>query len=118
MKIIAIDDEPIALSIIQEFCQRLGDMQLQTFTEPAAGMAAVAAECPDLLFLDIRLDSADGVALARQLPSNQFVRIHKSFVVSLLHVKSYTRQQVYIHHVVRPLPVGRTFAATVQSYLK
>ena len=41
MKVIAIDDEPIALSIIQEFCQRLGGIQLQTFTDPTEGMAAV-----------------------------------------------------------------------------
>lgn len=216
MTVIAIDDEPLALSIIREFCQRIGDIQLQTFTDHAAGMAAVAVECPDLLFLDIRLGSANGVILARtlpestslvfttayteyafdgfevgavdylhkpfsfdrfrqavarvrqrrpdtahltlksgyknvvialtdilyieamdnyvrlhlvsgrqqmsqttltsllaQLPADQFVRIHKSFVVSCRHVDRYTRQQVYLHGLNRPLPIGRTFVSAV-----
>lgn len=218
MKVIAIDDEPIALSIIQEFCQRLGGIQLQTFTDPTEGMAAVAAQQPDLLLLDIRLGTADGMALARQLPAatslvfttayteyalegfevgavdylhkpfsyerfanalsrvqnrqpvvpsitlkaeyknviipladilyieamdnyvrlhmsdsrqlmskmtltslfsllppHQFVRIHKSFVVSLTQIDSYTRQQVYIKGISRPLPVGRNYADAVKQ---
>lgn len=69
MRVIAIDDEPIALSIIQEFCHRLGDIQLQTFTDPVEGMVAVRTEQPELLLLDIRLGKADGVALARQIPA-------------------------------------------------
>lgn len=70
MNIIAIDDEPLALSIINEFCQRLGNICLQTFTDPMAGMAAVAEQRPDLLLLDIRLGTANGVSLARQLPGS------------------------------------------------
>lgn len=34
MKAIAIDDEPIALDIIKQYCQRKGDIQLETFTSP------------------------------------------------------------------------------------
>lgn len=67
---IAIDDEPIALSIIQEYCRRIGDMELQTFTSPVAGMASIAETCPDIVFLDIEMNGYNGIALARQLPAN------------------------------------------------
>ncbi|MBR1548414.1 MAG: response regulator transcription factor [Prevotella sp.] len=217
MRVIAIDDEPLALSIIREFSGRLDDIQLQTFTDPVEGMMAVAEQQPDLLLLDIRLGTADGVALARRLPAatslvfttayteyaldgfevgavdylhkpfsferfesaitrvrsrhpvqssitlkadyrnvvipladilyieamdnyvriyltgdrwqmskttltsllsmlppRQFVRIHKSFVVSRTWVDSYTRQQVCIKGIGRPLPVGRNFVDAVK----
>lgn len=70
MKVIAIDDEPIALSIVQEFCQRLGDIELQTFTDPNIGMEAVKKVKPELLLLDIRLGTANGIELARQLQAS------------------------------------------------
>lgn len=37
IKCVAIDDEPIALSIIQEYCKRIGGVELQCFTSPIEG---------------------------------------------------------------------------------
>lgn len=68
IKCIAIDDEPIALSIIQEYCKKYGDIELETFTSPIAGMERIASMRPDIVFLDIEMNSHNGVALARELP--------------------------------------------------
>lgn len=68
MKCIAIDDEPIALSIIQEYCKQYGDIDLETYTSPIAGMDRVKSICPDIVFLDIEMNSHNGVALASELP--------------------------------------------------
>lgn len=68
IKCIAIDDEPIALSIIQEYCKQYGDIDLETYTSPIAGMERVKSICPDIVFLDIEMNSHNGVALARELP--------------------------------------------------
>lgn len=68
IKCIAIDDEPIALSIIQEYCRRYGGIELETFTSPIAGMERVSAMHPDIVFLDIEMNSHNGVALAAELP--------------------------------------------------
>lgn len=38
IRCVAIDDEPIALSIIQEYCHRSGNMEIECFTSPVAGM--------------------------------------------------------------------------------
>lgn len=70
IRVIAIDDEPVALSIIEEFCRRIGDIDLKTFNRADEGMAAVQNERPDLLLLDIRLGDADGVRLAAMRPEN------------------------------------------------
>lgn len=68
MKCIAIDDEPIALSIIQEYCKQYGGIDLETYTSPIAGMDRVKSICPDIVFLDIEMNSHNGVALASELP--------------------------------------------------
>lgn len=69
IKCIAIDDEPIALSIIQEYCKKYGDVDLETYTSPIAGMERVRSIHPDIVFLDIEMNSHNGVALARELPA-------------------------------------------------
>lgn len=66
----AIDDEPIALSIIREHCQQYGDITLSCFTSPAEGMAHIIQERPDIVFLDIELTSHNGLELARKLPED------------------------------------------------
>ncbi len=68
IKCVAIDDEPIALSIISEYCTRYGNIELQCFTSPVAGMECIRATRPDIVFLDIEMNSHNGVALARELP--------------------------------------------------
>lgn len=68
IKCIAIDDEPIALSIIQEYCRKYGNIHLETFTSPVAGMERIRATLPDIVFLDIEMNSHNGVELARRLP--------------------------------------------------
>lgn len=66
---IAIDDEPIALSIIQEYCKRYGDIRLETFTSPIEAMERIKLKHPDIVFLDIEMNSHNGMTLARELPS-------------------------------------------------
>ncbi len=68
IKCVAIDDEPIALSIIMEYCNRHGGIELKCFTSPIAGMDYVKATNPDIVFLDIEMNSHNGVTLAKELP--------------------------------------------------
>ena len=66
---IAIDDEPIALSIIEQFCQRHGSLDLRTFSEPRTGLEEILHSKPDIVFLDIEMADVNGLQIARQLPS-------------------------------------------------
>ena len=65
---IAIDDEPIALSIIEQFCQRHGGLELRTFSEPQTGLDEIRRTKPDIMFLDIEMTDVNGLQIARQLP--------------------------------------------------
>lgn len=73
MKCIAIDDEPMALNIIVQFCKRMGDMELSTYTNPLAGWEQVKRTRPDIVFLDIEMGGVNGVELARELPAGVFL---------------------------------------------
>lgn len=66
---IAIDDEPIALTIITQFCERLGCISLSTYTNPLDGLKAIEQSQPDIVFLDIEMQELNGLSLAKTLPS-------------------------------------------------
>lgn len=68
MKCIAIDDEPVALSIISRYCGQRGGVTLETYSSPRLGMQRVREWQPDIVFLDIELNGTSGIELARQLP--------------------------------------------------
>lgn len=70
IKCIAIDDEPLALDIIEKFCKRIGNIDLQTYSNPVAGLDAIKENRPDIVFLDIEMDGINGLAIAAQLPEN------------------------------------------------
>ncbi len=68
IRCVAIDDEPIALSIIDQYCRRRGDIRLETYSVPARGMRRIREWRPDVVFLDIELNGTSGLVLARELP--------------------------------------------------
>lgn len=70
MKCIAIDDEPIALSIISRYCKQRGNVELETYSSPRLGMQRIHEWKPDIVFLDIEMNGVSGIELARQLPSS------------------------------------------------
>lgn len=68
LRCIAIDDEPMALLVIEQFCRRLGGMELATYSEPQTGIEAIRSTLPDLVFLDIQMNSLNGLQIAGLLP--------------------------------------------------
>ncbi|MDE5903589.1 MAG: LytTR family DNA-binding domain-containing protein [Muribaculaceae bacterium] len=70
IRCIVIDDEPIALAIIKEFCRRYGDIDVECFTSPVEGMHRIEQTRPDIVMLDIEMNSHNGLTLARALPKD------------------------------------------------
>lgn len=65
---VALDDEPIALTIISRFCERFGEIELNTFTDPRLGLNFIKEHKPQIVMLDIEMNDISGLDLARQLP--------------------------------------------------
>jgi DNA-binding LytR/AlgR family response regulator len=77
---IALDDEPPALKIIENFCSKVDFIDLvKTFTHPNEALKYLEKFPVDLLFLDIRMPSVTGIQFARQLPKDQMVIFTTAF---------------------------------------
>ncbi len=70
MKCIAIDDEPMALAIIEHYCQSYEEISLRNFTDPLKGIKAAQEQGADVVFLDIVMNEHSGLEIAKQLLEN------------------------------------------------
>ena len=68
IRCVAIDDEPLALDVIDKFCQRIGGIELSTFSDPVQGLEMIRREKPAIAFLDIEMENITGLDIASQLP--------------------------------------------------
>ncbi len=74
IKCIAIDDEPIALSVISQFCNRLGNIDIAVYSDPRLGLEAVLRNKPDIVFLDIEMNDINGLSIAKEIgPDVSFI---------------------------------------------
>lgn len=74
IKAIAIDDEPPALKVIENFCEGVDFIDLQkTFTKPTEALKYLERYPVDLLFLDINMPSLTGIEFYKQLKQNTMV---------------------------------------------
>ncbi len=81
---IAIDDEPLALLVISRFCERKGNLDLTTFSEPKIGWQEIVKNKPDLVFLDIEMNSISGLEIAHTLPKEScliFTTAHAQYAL-------------------------------------
>jgi two-component system LytT family response regulator len=68
MNVIIVDDEPAARRTLRECCAREPDLRVVgEYGDARSALEAIRAHPPDLLFLDIQIDSQNGVVLARSL---------------------------------------------------
>ncbi len=77
---IAIDDEPLALTVIQSLCDKNDSINLQkTFTQPGEALKHLRKFPADLIFCDIQMPSMTGINLVRSLPQNIMVIFTTAF---------------------------------------
>ncbi len=75
----------------------------------------------------VRLVMADGSKVLTQmsmkaimelLPGDEFARVHKSYIVGLKHVASFTRDRIELHACETTIPIGRAYQDEVMVRLK
>lgn len=68
MKAIALDDEPLAIQIIESFSKKVPLIEsIQGFTNSSMAASHLRAEAVDLIFLDINMPSVNGLDFFRSL---------------------------------------------------
>jgi DNA-binding LytR/AlgR family response regulator len=65
---IAVDDEPLALEIVKDYCAKVPFLNLiQTFDNAIDTMEFLRNNCVDLIFLDIQMEDLTGIQLLNAL---------------------------------------------------
>lgn len=92
IKAIAIDDEPPALSVIENFCSQTDFIQLQkTFTKPTEALKYLRKFPVDLLFLDIQMPSLSGIEFYKSIQQDTmviFTTAHSEYAVEGFNLKA------------------------------
>lgn len=77
---IAIDDEPLALKVIESLCTKAGNINLQkSFTQPTESLKHLRKFPADLIFCDIHMPSMTGINLVKALQQNTMVIFTTAF---------------------------------------
>jgi DNA-binding LytR/AlgR family response regulator len=77
---IAIDDEPLALKIIESLCNKSEIINLQkTFTQPNEALKHLRKFPADLIFCDIHMPAMTGINLVKSLQQNTMVIFTTAF---------------------------------------
>src|SRR3981081_3383589 len=94
LDVIIVDDEPTARRTLRECCVREPDLRIiGEYGDSSSALAAIRAHPPHLLFLDIQIDSLNGVGLARcldpkTLPLIVFVTAYDQYALEAFEVSA------------------------------
>lgn len=80
IKAIAIDDEPPALKVIENFCKKTSNISLEkTFSKPNDALRYINNYPVDLIFLDIQMPSISGIDFYKNLETDAMVIFTTAF---------------------------------------
>ena len=112
IRAIAIDDEPPALKLLENFCAQANYIALlKTFTKPQEASAWINENPADLLFLDIRMPSMSGIDLFKALE-------HKPLVIFTTAYSEYAVEGFdldVVDYLLKPFTYERFLKATSRA---
>ena len=113
MNCIAIDDEPLALNVIQDFCSKIDFLDLKGVYFNALDAAAVISQQQiDLVFIDIQMPHFTGLDFVKTLknpPLIIFTTAHSEYAVQGFEVNA-------VDYLIKPIPFNRFFQAVSKAY--
>jgi DNA-binding LytR/AlgR family response regulator len=109
---IAIDDEPLALQLINQYCEKIPFLQLKkVFTNPDEAKEYLLANKTDLIFLDIQMPDINGVQFYKNLlhkPAVIFTTAFKDYAVDGFNVDA-------IDYLLKPFEYDRFLKAAYKA---
>ena len=112
---IAIDDEPLALEIISDYCSKVPYINLiSTFTNPLFAIDFIKSNKIDLLFLDIQMEQLTGIQLLNVIktkPMVIFTTAYDSFAVLGYELDA-------VDYLLKPISFERFLKATNKVFEK
>ena len=105
---IAVDDEPMALDVIERYCAKSGMVELKAvFREPVKAIEYLNQEKVDLVFLDINMPDISGLQLVQTLSPKPMIIFTTAY--SHYAVESYNLNA--IDYLLKPITFDRFLVA-------
>ncbi len=105
---IAVDDEPMALDVIERYCAKSGVVELKAvFREPVKAIEYLGREKVDLVFLDINMPDISGLQLVQTLSPKPMIIFTTAY--SHYAVESYNLNA--IDYLLKPITFDRFLVA-------
>jgi len=112
IRCIAIDDEPLALQLINEYCGKISFLKLEkTFTNTDEAKAYLQNNNIDLLFLDIQMPDINGMQFYKNLaekPPVIFTTAYKDFAAEGFNVDA-------VDYLLKPFEYDRFLKACYKA---
>lgn len=109
LKAIAIDDEPLPLEILKEYCHQSGFISLEkTFTKVGDAQKYLKSFPVDLLFLDIQMPQLSGIEFYKSLKQNVmliFTTAHSQYAIEGFNLNA-------VDYLLKPFSYERFLMAT------
>lgn len=113
IRAIALDDEPLALELIEEFCSRIDTIDLvNTFTSPNEALKHLRKFPIDLIFLDVQMPSVSGIDLYKEIAQNTmviFTTAHSQYAVESYNLSA-------VDYLLKPFEYSRFQKAVQKAY--
>ena len=69
LRCFVVDDEPLAVKMLENFIERTPFLELAgSFTDPVLALSEIRTQAPQLVFLDIQMPDLSGMELSRMIP--------------------------------------------------
>jgi DNA-binding LytR/AlgR family response regulator len=113
MNCIAIDDEPLALNVIQDFCSKITFLNLEgIFTNAIDAIQIINHKKIDLIFVDIQMPHITGLEFIKSLKNPPIIILTTAYTQHAL--EGYELNVV--DYLVKPIPFERFFQAVNKAY--
>lgn len=113
MNCLAIDDEPLALNIIEEFCSKIDFLHLiKKCTSAFEAIKVLNTQTIDLIFLDIHMPDITGLDFFKSLPNPPmviFTTAYSEFALDGFELHA-------VDYLVKPIPFDRFLKAVNRAY--
>jgi len=118
MRVVLVDDEPLAIERLEALCGRIADVEVVGKADHGeAALEVIGATAPDLVLLDLTMPGIGGIEVARKLagqktpPAVIFVTAHESFAVEAFDLDA-------VDYVLKPVAAERLERAIARALAK
>lgn len=112
MRCIIIDDEPLAIDVLIDYCEKLDFLEVEgTFTNPLDALSLLTEKSVDLIFCDIDMPQMNGIEFINSLENRPlfiFTTAYSQYAVEGFDLNA-------VDYLVKPIPNHRFIKAVSRA---